>query len=301
MSRRDGSLDRVSLTPNGELSTDRDDREATRIYYDLSDGWMGLSVSEVKGHREDAEKDDAIDGWKDYYDGSNKRQSPHHADQSAFKMARGTLGHYAVLSTLDDSLAKTHEEEHAEELLKNWDEQRPSVNSDDIPDPSGDPHAYDGEQAWSRCMRDINWAMDEFEALSDEHNITPESTIEVEQYIRHDDPNYGGQYDLLFENHRGEAVLADLKYSSGIRFDHKLQLGAYARACTHDVDKVAVLWLSPDKDDSKLEYEDCWDRTRKGLEHEFLGLCDKARAQTLSQFSLDDVKEAVTEDAPTAD
>jgi hypothetical protein len=295
MTSSNGGLERIHLDDRGNL-VDHTSEEATRIYYDERDEWMGLSVSDIKSYREDADKADAIAGWEQHYDGSSEYKSPHYKEQLAFKQARGTLGHYCVLSQLDNSLEKTDEERSAEALLKNWASERPAMIETDVPY-HGDPNAYDGEQAWSKAMRDINWAMEQFESIAEKVGITADSTITVEEYVRNDDVNapYGGQFDLLFENDNGHTVLADLKFSSDIRLDHKLQLAAYAAACEYDVDELAVIWLSPDKDDATYCPDDEWERSREGLTSEFIGLADRARVDALSQLTFDDIENAVAD------
>jgi hypothetical protein len=293
MSVTRGGLERLHLDDDGNL-VDHTHEESTRVYYDPSTEWMGLSVSTIKEFREDPDKDEAIEGWEDHFDGTTEYKAPHYEEQMVFKQSRGTLGHYAILSTLDDSLEKTDEERDAEHLLKNWADERPAMGDKDIPF-VGDPNAYDGEQAWSKAMRDINWAIEHFETIAETNNITKESTIAVEQYVRHEEPPFGGQFDLLYENHRGETVLCDFKFSSAIRLDHKLQVAAYAAACSYDVDRLAICWLSPDKDDARLSMDTEWDRSWAGLEAEFIGLADRARVEALSQLTFEDITAALNE------
>lgn len=202
--------------------------EDRRIYYDESNERMGLSVSTVTDIRDNPEKKEALKGWRDSYDGSDEDSYPHYEEQKTYKQLRGTLGHYVILSNLGD-VPKGDEETEAEYTLKNWADERPSQTTDDVSH-IGDDHAYDGEQAWSKCMRDINWTTNEFLDIADDLGINPDSTIACEEYIYHKNPLYGGQFDLLYTAEDGVTTLCDLKLASGIRYEYKLQLAAYRRA-----------------------------------------------------------------------
>lgn len=274
------------------------DGEDGRVYVHPSFDLPLPSVTTIIDERENAEKDDSIAGWQDYFDGSTQRQSPHHADQLAYKAARGTLGHYAILSKLDDSLERTAEEDDAEHLLKNWATERPTVADDDIDctAPFGDPGAYEGEQAWSKCMRDINWTLKRFEEVANEHGINPDSVLTTEQYVFDTEYNYAGQFDLCYEDENGETVLADLKLSSGTRIDYKVQLAAYDSAFDRDIDRYQILRFHPDKQVVDIQDDGDWDRTVEGLRHEFLALADICHSRKTRPFSQSRLDEILAED-----
>lgn len=225
-----------------------DDGDKRRVYVDTVDETMGLSVSEINEFRDDPEKKAALENWRDVFDGSAEYAKPHWKEQGLYKRKRGTLAHYVLLSQLDD-IDKTDEERDAETTLKEWAERRPATTEDDVPDVDY-PHRYDGAQAWSRCMREINWAVNTFEDVAAEYNITPATTIDVEQYVVNESPLYGGQFDLLYDS--GETTLCDLKFSSGIRYGNKLQLAAYRNALLDDerfpdeIPRVQIIRLYPD-------------------------------------------------------
>jgi len=297
----------TSSLQRDEVHIAGDDR---RIYVDLDDEWMGLSVSTVTGYRDDPEKDEAIKGWMETFNGQYGQQwtFPHYEEQRTYKSYRGTLGHYIILSELGD-VPKGSEEREAEHALKNWAEERPAKTMDGVTMQRGaDDHAYDGEQAWSKCMRELNWATNEFVEVAQILNISSESTIATEDYLRHDDPNYSGQSDLLFVDDDNVVTLLDLKFSSAIRHDHHLQLAAYRHAINADdrypeVERVMDLRLYPDKEELSVSVNDLDDETHEALTaygvavdvwddgtldaltDEFLGLIDGASEDWLDKVS----------------
>lgn len=261
-----------------------------RVYYSQTLKWMALSVSTITGVREDPEKEAILDNWRSSYDGSDDDSYPHYREQTVYKQLRGTLGHYAILSELG-TVPKSDEEREAETVLKEWDERRPSATEDGV-DHVGDDHAYNGEQAWSRCMRDLSWVTKEFYEHSDEWHISPETTIACEVYVAHDiesgepsnersettspdQPNYAGQFDLLYEHPEHGTTLCDLKLASGIRRDYKLQLAAYAQAieqtdrdfdgrAVETVDRLQIIRLHPDSETIEVQTNDGTDAVYDG-------------------------------------
>jgi hypothetical protein len=249
------------------------------------------SVTTVEDLRVDPDKDEALEGWRTSYDGQDKWSCPHWADQQQYKANRGTLGHYAILNNLDD-VERSDEEDDAEYELKHWGEERPTVRCrgdeyegheipEDILAPMGDPSHHDGEEAWDKCIRDINWAINQFEDVAAEYGITDSSTIATEKYVLDEEIGYSGQFDLLYQAPDGATVLADLKLSSGIRIGYKLQLAAYANALDRHVDRLQVIRLHPDSSTVEVEDSRDWDRSVTGLCHEYLGLCDKAHSRLI--------------------
>jgi hypothetical protein len=293
----DGTL---GVVPPGEL--DRDtvefaDGTSGRVYFHDHLEQPVPSVTTVKSIRRDPDKDDAIDGWMDSYDGTDKWSCPHWADQKEYKANRGTLGHYAILSKLGD-LERSQEEDDAEYALKHWDEERPTIKhrggtyeGDPIPAemlaPNEADHAYhDGEDAWERCMRDINWVIREFNEVMQDKGITEDDVLDVEKYVIDEEFGYAGQFDLLYEDD-GDIVLSDLKLSSGIRIGYRLQLAAYANALDEHVDRLEVIRLYPDKQEVEIEDSRDWDRSVRGLCYEFLGLADRFHAEKLRPLDED--------------
>jgi len=279
-----------------------DETDEIRVYYLPSRGVGPMpSVTTIEALREDPEKADALEGWRDRYDGQSKWARPWYEDQMAYKAARGTLVHFAILSALGDAAGDTYEhrvgdddwgreEYEAEYTLKKWSLKAPSANSDDVPY-TPRRNRYDGEHAWDRCLREMRWATAAFkEQVYDAGRVGDAEILGVEEYIVDPEYGYGGQYDLLYETADGTVVLSDIKTSSAIRFDHKLQGAAYKRAIESatelTIDETEVIRLHPDSETVEVGRSPEWDRSLDGLAHEFLGLADQARVayqETLAQ------------------
>lgn len=100
---------------------------------------------------------------------------------------------------------------------------------------------------------DVAWFVEAFEEICDVLGITTDSIIRVERFMVHEEYNYGGQTDLIYEDPDGKVVVADLKTSSSLRHKHRLQAVAYAKAAEVDedmpfnhVDRVEVIRIHPD-------------------------------------------------------
>lgn len=301
------------------------DTDEIRVYYCPELGLSPMpSVSVIKGLREDPDKEKGLQGWRDRFDGQSSWGRPWWNDQKQFKALRGTLVHFAILNELGDASGDTYyhnvgdddyglEEYTAEYHLKKWSKKAPSANTNEISFTPRD-NKYDGEHAWDKAMRGIKWATRTFQQAiiqgqdPDEASVHTDSTpldgrfdphnvIGVEQFVYDEDYGYAGQYDLLYyyEDDEGNRrnVLADVKTSSAVRFDHKLQSAAYKRAVESSewgpdtIHECEVLRLHPDKEVVELSRSPQWDRTLEGLAYQFLGLCDHAQhvvyAETLAQ------------------
>ena len=266
-------IDPTSISDIERKSVTLTDGTEGRIYYSEEMGIEGPSVTTATGQRIDEDKDAAIQGWKDRYDGSSEYCSPHWEDQLNYKAWRGTLIHYACLSKLgaidegnesyftavgDDD--RGIEEYWAEYKLRTFGE-------------------YDGDDAWNKASRDIYWAQKKFTELCEERNVDDDSTIAVEQYVLDPQYEYGGQADLLYEDDDGNTVVADLKTGSGIREDYKIQVAAYAYALPHDVDRVEVWRIYPDKKEAEIQSNEDWDRTLDSYYEQFLGLVYRVKSK----------------------
>jgi hypothetical protein len=297
-----------------------DDVDEIRVYYDPQ-GEMppAPSVSVIKALREDPDKEDMLEGWRQRYDGKSQWARPWFKDQKFYKGYRGTLVHFAILSALADKAVETHadshnpaldthldasgdtyyhtvgddgwgyEEYYAEYCLKQWSNNAPSANTDEIRSPQH--NQYDGEHAWDRAVREMRWATQTFKTeFLDTGAINPANVLAVEEFVCQPQHGYAGQFDLLYERD-GETILADLKTSSGIRFDHKLQAAAYVAAAEHcldvAIDSCEIIRLYPDDEETEVSHSDDWDRTIEGLQHQFYGLADEAQqvayTETLQQ------------------
>lgn len=250
------------------------------------------SVTTVKDLRVDPEKEDALEGWRNRYDGQSAWARPWHKDQMKYKGYRGTLIHFVVLDALADASGDTYfhevgdndwgyEEYYAEYCLKKWSKKAPSANTDEVPYIPRN-NQYDGEHAWDKAVREMKWAAKAFkEQIIDTGHLDLNNVEAVEQFLFDTEFGYGGQFDLLYTDNNGDTVLSDIKTSSAVRFDHKLQGAAYKHAIESEgdvsVDRCEVIRLYPDDEVVEVSTSEEWDRSLRGLEHEFLGLCDQAR------------------------
>lgn len=308
---------RVTRTELPCIDTDVD-REQLRVYFSPDDGLMPApSVTTVKSLRVDPDKADALAGWRQRYDGKSQYCRPWYKDQKYFKANRGTLIHFKILNGLtnvcdteplgtsdDDTVTASgnsyyhrvgdsawgREEYEAAYRLKKWSDHAPSANTDAISfQPRG--NKYDGVHAWDQTLTDIEWSLTAFkEECLDKRGLTDVTLRGLENFVYNQEHGYGGQYDLLYETPDGELILSDLKTSSAIRFDHKLQSAAYVLAVesTHDItiDATEIIRIDPDSEAVAVERSPDWDRTLDGLGHQFLGLLDKS--QSAYQATLDD-------------
>lgn len=287
------------------------DVDSIRVYYDpQADSPPMPSVSVIKGLREDPEKENALEGWRQRYDGQSQYARPWWKDQRNYKRYRGTLIHFAILDELgtaggDDYFHTVgdreygYEEYTAEYALRKWSKHAPSANDDSIPYCPRD-NRYDGEHAWDRAVREMRWATRAFKEDiidNEERDFTPSNVRTVESYVHEPDWGYAGQYDLLYDTEDGETVLADLKTSSAVRFDHKLQSAGYKYAIESitdcSIDRCQIIRLHPDSETVEVSDSDEWDRTLRGLAAEFLGLADQA--QSTYAKPLQRAQEALTE------
>jgi len=313
------------------LKSEGDGPPEIRVYFNRRSATPPMpSVSVIKNLRVDPEKAEALEGWRTHYDGQSGYARPWWKDQMAYKANRGTLIHFAILDALGDAASEDwyhtigdsawgREEYEAEYALKKWSLQAPSANTDEVP---YTPRAnkYDGEHAWDRAVREMRWATKAFKQRcldgevsshyqrhDDDSPVTGRlgsgRVLAVEQFVFDTEYGYGGQFDLLYDTADGTTVLADIKTSSGVRFDHKLQSAAYKRAIESatdiTVDETEIIRLYPDDEVVEVSRSPQWDRTLEGLQHEFLALSDEAQnvryQQTLAQAA-DELTEDNTED-----
>lgn len=331
-----------------------DDVEQIRVYYDTTtDAPPMPSVSVVKELREDAEKEEILQHWRNNNDGKSKWGRPWYEDIKSFKGHRGTLVHFAILDALGDASGDTYyhnvgpdsdtwgrEEYNSEYALKKWSKKAPSANSSDPEIRAPRNNKYDGEHAWDRAVRGMKWATRAFKLAvidgvetsphfewhqgqppSATGRLDPQNVLAVEEYVFNTTDGYAGQYDLLYEypvdaegNYLPDTsvsaapdsrtVLADIKTSSGVRFDHKLQSAAYKRALEQrsppghgpQIDECEIIRLYPDDEVVELSRSPDWDRTLEGLEHQFLGLVDETLHVTYPD-SLNRAKRELSEHA----
>lgn len=305
------------------------DSDTIRVYYSHDDEAPPMpSVSVIKGLRVDPEKEEALAGWRERYDGKSSWSRPWWKDQMHFKRYRGTLTHYMILAELGDAAGETyfhqvgdkdwgHEEYDAEYRLKKWSHHAPSANTTEVPY-TPRQNKYDGEHAWDRAVRDMKWAARAFKReIIDDGRLDPANVRGVESFVFDTEYGYGGQYDLLYDyavdddgnpiededaydgTPETRTVLSDLKTSSAVRFDHKLQSAAYKRAVESreniTIDECEVIRLHPDSETVEVSRSPDWDRSLEGLANQFLGLADQAWAVEYSD-ALDRAEQELREE-----
>jgi len=313
-----------------EKVRESDGEQQIRVYFSPDDDNLPMpSVTTIKDLRVDPEKDAAIGGWKNHFDGKSAYARPWHEDQKEYKGHRGTLVHFTILSALETSSTSAsgdtyfhrvgdddwgREEYESEYALKKWSTKAPSANTDEIGFTPRD-NKYDGEHAWDRAVREMKWSARAFKArmidgihdsnIYERHTddselegrIADAEIIGLEEFVYNTQYGYGGQYDLLYKTADGRVVLSDLKTSSGVRFDHKLQSAAYKLAVESatdlTIDETEIVRIYPDKEVVEVSRSPQWERSLEGLGHQFLGLTDQARVsyQQTIQAAAEELKE----------
>lgn len=233
--------------------------DGLRVYVDDNSGRKGLSVTTYLSRLE--EDTTALDYWKDNNDGDG--DAADWEELLKYSQDRGTLCHAAALSEVSDEEIWTDDEQDSLEdirsagaerhysVLKNkgkcysWDEYNMLHADGDLED------VYFVDEAYF---------MGVFLEYCHQLGINEDTIVCTEEYILHYDTEYdsvfGGQLDLLYyDEETDEHVLADLKTSSGLYHDKKLQVAAYAKAAeaaphipVDTVDRVEVIRISADKD-----------------------------------------------------
>jgi len=310
-----------------------DGEQSIRVYYSPDDPNPPMpSVTTIKDLRPSPEKDETIAGWRQRYDGKSQYARPWWNDQMAYKGHRGTLVHFVILSALDtdehSASGDTYyhkigdddwgrEEYESEYALKKWSKKAPSANTDEIAFQPRD-NQYGGTHAWDKAAREMKWSTRAFKArmidgvddpdIYSRHDddaaiagrIADCTILGLEDFVYNTEYGYGGQYDLLYETADGRVVLSDLKTSSGVRFDHKLQSAAYMlaveSATNYEIDETEIIRINPDYEEVEVSRSTQWDRSLEGLGHQFLGLADQARVSY--QQTIEAAAEQLTE--PTA-
>lgn len=237
------------------------------------------SSSTITDTRLSPEKDKAIEGWKQTYDGSDEDSLPHWKDQLEYKGHLGTLAHYALQNAIDGvEIERGEEEKHSKKELEGWE--------------------YDGyDDAYQKALKEIDWCQRKWKGLryggvvetdyygnTTEYSVDIDSVVGCEQYVYNAEWGYAGQYDLCYKQSDGVRVLADFKTSSGIRIDYKLQLALYEQAIDHAIDRWQVIRIDPDKEEVVVEDDRDWERSKQGLRNEALSLVEKTHIKRLPQF-----------------
>lgn len=270
-------------------------------------GKKGLpSVTSVLSLRD--EDTAALERWRETNDGIGD-----HADWRHllwYTQNRGTLAHYAALNPLaGGELWSDDEEGSAWELLNRGDDYvsgEPAL--DVLYSLLKDEHEVTGKldfamerpQAglgrglqWAipaRCREDIRLFLDRWDDICSVLGITPESVIDVEQYLFDEQVGYAGQVDLIYRARDGATVCADLKTSAGIYDKHKFQSAAYAAAHPETIDRLEVIRIKPRRswdvhttpawrDTTEYHTSDYWRQSHDELWSEFKDLAESVELQ----------------------
>lgn len=243
-----------------ELSDEKDGR----IYFDRLKNTYP-SVTTVLSYHNDPNKEGALRGWRNKYDGKDGRAYHEHIND--YSKWRGTMIHWYILHYLNPDLDVTHEEEEAMDEIKNRDRDYSFVrsialNHDGYTDktfPSEteywntmyDPQDDDPITLTDFLARDMSWAGVEFAKLLPRmdlanrgfldstcktlksyfsRDVRQSQVLETEEYVSNDEHHYAGQFDCLYETRDGEVILFDIKTGKGVYWDYPRQLAAYAKA-----------------------------------------------------------------------
>lgn len=249
-----------------------------RMYNDGSTEYP--SVSTILSARPTPDKDKAIQGWRNWLKGQPDRPDPD--ELIDYKSWRGTLAHWAILNPLAKRDLTGDEERTAHNGLNGWE--------------------YRHDDALKQAENDVSWCEHAFQALAQQQHIASygsegevhdHNVRAVERYIIEHDVGYGGQFDLAYDHPTRGTVVADLKTSKADSVSdllnkkwprYGMQLAAYSRGATFDVDACEVLWLSPDTHKSAVVTEDMWPQSRAEYEAEFIAHAEEFHQTTLSDY-----------------
>lgn len=313
----DITLKRKSITfPDGEEG---------RIYYNPESDEYWPSVTTVTGYRDNPGKDNAIYYWKKKYDGKNG--NPYWEHLFDYSGPRGTFIHWYIQTHLVDDDLAGNEEEDALDWVKTYDTAYPYVHSiaknhrgtftlpssrdyhrqlenDSEPNPITLTELLAKDATWAltafanHCdqlgLADTPFDESDCEELQSyfETEIRKENIIDTEIYVHNPDIGYAGQYDLLYKRPNGDTILADLKTSSQVSYEYKMQLCAYAQSIDVDVDELEVIRLQPDKKDVEISRSYEWTESRTELFDEFCSLCkdvvDIAQSKNINPNEVED-------------
>jgi hypothetical protein len=249
-----------------------------RFYYDVRNESIRFpSVTSVTGFRHDPEKDASLRGWKGFRDG-REGTGYNWKDIRNYKGWRGTLAHYAILNEFADEELYGDEEAEAEEKVASFGN-------------------YQGDDAKMKCLREVSWVTNEFDEL-EETELDLHEILQVETFVLNEEIGYGGQYDLLHERSDGTVVLSDVK-TSKLKLTatgnltaqsrdklggYAMQLSAYANAIDRPIDECQIIWMCPDRKNSKIVHEGDWERTRESYFREYAGIAERLNQETLAEY-----------------
>lgn len=244
-----------------------EDLDEVRLYqYDITGDTLPSVTTVLKTRDED--KSNLYD-WQDRNDGEG--DNAFHKHLFWYKRHRGTLCHYAALSSLDPSLEWSDDEDQSdgELTVQKEDEVENDSPREVLYSVLKDQHAveswgefYDEHSPYKNASyyeqalreqkeRDVEYFVNTFDHVCNRLDIEDEHVIAVEEFLFNHEDGYAGQVDLVYECPKtGETVVADLKTSSGCYSKHKIQGAAYGNSVETilglDVDRIEVWRIHPD-------------------------------------------------------
>lgn len=247
----------------------RDKDENGRRWYQ-HDETSALSVTTIIGLALE-EDTSGLERWQNDHRG--QKDEFHHEHVFWFSGPRGTLAHYQALKRFaDEDLWGPEEARSMQQLLEGPDDDAFDDASTDMDDVLYSILRYQGVvssraefQALFSDLRlvdvaddDVGYFVEAFEEICDRLGVDEDSVIAVERYLLHDDPRFGGQTDLVYEDPNGDAVVVDLKTSSSLRQKHRLQAVAYKHGVEQaewgpsEIDRVEVWRIDPDNEEWQI-------------------------------------------------
>lgn len=233
-----------------------------RVYTDHDELWLP-SVSTVLDVRETPP---ALANWKDRTDD--------YESVMQYTQNRGTVAHARCLQDLVPEDPDT-----GEPVVDLWSEDEESSKMQLM-----------AAGNWERCKDDLEYIEDVWETIKLILNI--DEVIDVETFVANTDVSYGGQFDLLYQDHEAdETVLADLKTSKAVYEKHPIQLAAYKMAVPISVDRCEVIRMNPEKEDWQIYASDDWESDPGTLAEQFVDLRNE-----LADVKLDTIIETIKAD-----
>jgi len=247
----------VSVELSHMVSVDEMERytvdDVGRIYVD-GDQWLP-SVSTVLDMRP---MPPALRRWIQNNDDSEEIK--------AYKQNRGTIFHYDCLQQL---VPRVENSDEPTVDLWSGDEQT-SIDT------------LRGSDNWDRFRDERSWIEETWDLMTDIQGITRESVIDVETYVVNRDIGYGGQFDLLYQDHSAdETVLADIKSGKSVYEKNLIQLTSYKRAVDAEIDRMEILRMNPDQSDWEISSSHDWLDDEDDLWSEFVELRGQLEAERM--------------------
>ena len=255
--------------------------QSYRMYTDGQRKWP--SVSTVLDARPTPDKDESIQGWRNWLKGQPDRPDPD--EVLRYKSKRGTLAHYKCLDPLADYDLLGDEEIDAYTSLDGWEHR----HKDALKSAKADV-AWSVEAFQELCEK---WGIAQFDGRGLDADVIQHRARAVEHYVVNDDIGYAGQYDLAYKNSDGDTIVADIKTSKADSVSdllrkkmprYGLQLTAYAHATTFDVDELQIIWIAPDTHKSAVIPDSEWPRTREELQREFIDIATTVHQTTFTEY-----------------